>query len=305
MSSCYRAAAALGGDGQIDGRANVINVITVHWQTQKWVDVQLGYLERNVDLPFRVFASLNGIDDPDVWRRFHFAEDLPGTHYEKLNALGRLVVEQADPEDLVVFLDGDAFPVRPLFPWVADQVAGHRLIAVRRDENPGDREPHASFCATTASFWDEIGGDWSNYGRVLLRQLTEAGVDWLPMLRTNTKDLHPLWFGIYAHRVYHHGAGFRDRVSKVDERAQPGLVQARSGNTEGLGSLARAVVRDPASLRRLRPRHVARVGRAVTRPLHRARRRQVARRAEPVSDAMFARLASDPDFYRDLDDAVF
>jgi len=280
----------------------VINVITVHWQTKKWVDVQLGYLERNVDQPFRVFASLNGIDDPEVWRRFHFAEDLPGTHYEKLNALGRLVVDRSDPDDLVVFLDGDAFPVRALFPWLAEQVAEHRLVAVRRDENPGDHEPHASFCATNVGFWDEIGGDWSNYGRVLLRQLADAEVDWLPMLRTNTRDLHPLWFGVYGHRVYHHGAGFRDRVSKVDEHARPGLVRARRGNSPGLGSMARTVVSDPSSISRLRPHHVAQVGRALTRPLYRARRHQLAKAAEPLSDAMFSRLASDPEFYRDLDD---
>lgn len=280
----------------------MINVITVHWQTQKWVDVQLGYLEGNVDQPFRVFASLNGIDDPEVWRRFHFAEDLPGTHYEKLNALGRMVVDQADPADLVVFLDGDAFPVRPLFPWVATQVAEHRLVAVRRDENPGDHEPHASFCATTAGFWDEIGGDWSNYGRVLLRQLTDAEVDWLPMLRTNTHDLHPLWFGVYAHRVYHHGAGFRDRVSKVDEQAQPGLVKARPRAARSVGSLARELAQDPTRLRHLRPHHVATLGRALSKPLHTARRRHYANQAQPLSDQVFAHLASDPEFYREFDD---
>ena len=26
----------------------MINVITVHWQTPKWVEVQLAYLERNL-----------------------------------------------------------------------------------------------------------------------------------------------------------------------------------------------------------------------------------------------------------------
>ena len=48
----------------------MINVVTVHWQTPKWVEPQLGYLERNLDEPFRVFAALNGIEDRALWRRF-------------------------------------------------------------------------------------------------------------------------------------------------------------------------------------------------------------------------------------------
>ena len=280
----------------------MINVITVHWQTPKWIDVQLGYLERHVDQPVRVFASLNGIDGAEIWRRFFFADDLPGTHYEKLNALGAMVVDQAEADDLVVFLDGDAFPVRPLFPWLTQQVERHRLVAVRRDENAGDREPHASFCATTAGFWEEIGGDWNDYGRILRRRLDEAGVDWLPMLRTNTNDLHPLWFGVYAHRVYHHGAGFRDRVSRVDEAGDPALRRGRAAGAPDLGGLAREVGRHPSRLLRLRPHHVATLGRAVTKSAHSARRRQFAKQAEPLSDQVFERLSADPDFYRAFDD---
>ena len=30
----------------------VINFVTVHWQTTKWIDVQLDYLRRNVGTPF-------------------------------------------------------------------------------------------------------------------------------------------------------------------------------------------------------------------------------------------------------------
>jgi hypothetical protein len=281
----------------------MINIITVHWQTAKWIDPQLRYLERNVDQPFRIFASLNGIDDPAVWPRFFFAEDLPGTHYEKLNELGRIVVQQADPKDLVVFLDGDAFPVRPLFPWVAEQVEAHQLIAVRRDENAGDVEPHASFCATTAGFWDEIDGDWESYGRILNRKLAAADVDWLPMLRTNTHDIHPLWFGVYAHRLYHHGAGFRGRTSKVDESVAPSLEKARGRAGPGLNHLARMVAQDPSKLARLRPHHVATLARATMKPLYVARKRRFAKKAEPMSDQVFARLSSDPEFYREFDDA--
>ena len=29
------------------------------------------------------------------------------------------------------------------------------------------------------------------------------------MLRTNTKDIHPVFFGVYGDIAYHHGCGFR------------------------------------------------------------------------------------------------
>ena len=41
-------------------------------------------------------------------------------------------------------------------------------------------------------------------------------IDWYPMLRSNRRDLHPLWFGLYEDLIYHHGAGFRPPVSRAD-----------------------------------------------------------------------------------------
>jgi hypothetical protein len=55
-------------------------------------------------------------------------------------------------------------------------------------------------------------------GGNLLGILEGNGLDWHAMPRTNKKDLHPLWFGIYDDVVYHHGAGFRRMISRVDLR---------------------------------------------------------------------------------------
>src|SRR5580658_5726660 len=101
----------------------MINIVTVHWQTAKWVDAQLDFLARNVDAPFRVFASLNGVEDDAVARRFHFAADLPGSHPDKLNALAAEVSSCSAPSDILVFLDGDAFPIRPIVPWMAEALS--------------------------------------------------------------------------------------------------------------------------------------------------------------------------------------
>ena len=83
---------------------------------------------------------------------------------------------------------------------------------------------------TTVKFWKEIKGDWkagyqwqdsageyiTDVGGNLLGLLNKNNIKWLPMLRSNKKDLHKLWFGIYGDLVYHHGAGFRRPFSRSD-----------------------------------------------------------------------------------------
>ena len=114
-------------------------------------------------------------------------------HATKLNLLGDLIGFAAeDPSDLLVFVDGDAFPVAPIGPLVEERLERHRLIAVQRRENNRDIQPHPCFCVTTVGFWREIGGDWhrgyewpgpdgapvTDVGANLLEALERDGVDW-------------------------------------------------------------------------------------------------------------------------------
>src|SRR3954447_6024071 len=134
----------------------MLHVVTVHWNDAAWIEPQLRFLQRNAPAGHRVYASLNGID-PSFAEQFHYAADLEGMHAAKLNELALVVREQADPDDLLLFLDGDAFPIAPIDESLLD---GLPLAAVRRSENLGDRQPHPCFCLTTVGFWFDIEGDW-------------------------------------------------------------------------------------------------------------------------------------------------
>jgi hypothetical protein len=243
-----------------------------------------------------VYASLNGIDR--AWdERFFFAADLDGGHADKLNELAGIVAGQADPDDLLVFLDGDAFPIAPVGPGL---LGGTPLCAVRRDENLGDRQPHPSFCVTTVGFWTGIGGDWrrgyewtsatgervTDVGGNLLGILTETGTDWRPLLRTNAVDLDPLWFGIYGDVVYHHGAGFRPKLARhVDLQGRSAVRAERD----------RAWI--PASIPVL-----GRLERSLRyRVADRRHREDLARTADAgqqLSDEVFGWIVADDEFYR-------
>lgn len=201
----------------------MLHVITVHWLDDRWIEPQLRYLSRFAPSDTRVYAALNGID-PAHASRFHFGEDLQGTHPEKLNRLAEIAREDSSPDDLVLFLDGDAFPIAPV---TSEILGGEVLAAVRRDENLGEQQPHPCFCLTTMGWWFDVGADWrqgykwratngemiTDGGGNLLQLLRERDIPWRPLLRSNTWDLDPLLYAVYGDVVYHHGAGFRPPVT--------------------------------------------------------------------------------------------
>lgn len=273
----------------------MIHVATVHWHDERWIEPQLRYLDRFAG-EHHVYAAINGVD-PAFGKRFRFAADLEGSHPEKLNALAEIAREDARPDDLLLFLDGDAFPIAPLD---AGRLGGAPLTAVRRDENLGDRQPHPCFCLTTVGFWFEIGGDWrrghrwttdtgdevTDVGGNLLGILEAAGIAWRPLLRSNRTNLDPLWFGVYGDLAYHHGAGFRAPLARRDEL--PGRETVRSATATAvtpawvpmLGRAERS-----ARYRSAQRRH----RRAVERSVDEGRR---------LSDEVFGWIESDDEFYR-------
>ncbi len=291
----------------------MINIATVHWRSPKWIRVQLDYLERSIDAPFRVYGALNGIDDGALWDRFDFAEDMEGSHPEKLNALAEVISAKSDPSDVLIFLDGDAFPVQKLLPWLTDALARHPLVAVQRREILDDRRPHPCFSATTIGFWQEIAGDWGRAkwvapdGRVhddagskLMIELEGRGIEWQPLLRTNTRQVHPVWFAVYGHRVYHHGAGFRPPISRADiDKVYSGPW--RPMEQQSMGMLVTALRRRPSLVLEARPRHVRTVSQALSRTLVQTRTRWTVKQAEKKSDRVFGEILGDPSFYRRLD----
>lgn len=200
----------------------MLHIATVHFKSPRWIEIQKRYLERYISVPYTTWTSLQGID-PSYGVHFDHVIEQAGGHSGKLNHLATEITHQAEDDDLLMFLDGDAFPVAELMPTVEEGMAKAPLIAVRRSENSGDEQPHPCFCVTTVGTWRNLPGDWSegyrwtnedgsrptDVGGNLLRILELTQTPWVPLLRTNGFRLDPLFFAIYAGVVYHHGAGFR------------------------------------------------------------------------------------------------
>lgn len=275
----------------------MIHVATVHWRSARWIDIQARFLQRCLGDSHRVYAFLNEVPDEYSARFFYVSREKIKAHPTKLNLLCDVIRVAADPADLLLVLDGDAFPVAPIAPLVERRLPAHRLIAVQRYENEGELQPHPCFCLTTVGFWTEIGGDWhkghewrdlhgrpvTDVGGNLLARLESAGVDWYPLRRVNRVDLDPVFYGLYGDRelgplVYHHGAAFR-----------PGMERAHYRALDGSPVKASILGRQSPFWRLLGARHP-----------HKRRLMSLKSRKGEVGDELLRRAAQDEGFWRAL-----
>jgi hypothetical protein len=134
----------------------------------------------------------------------------------------------------------------------------------------------------------------------VLQGLEAAGVPWCPLTRSNTHDLHPLWFGVYGHYIYHHGAGSRPKWSVLDDRK---VFTDANLASPSLGSLTADLRNDPRRVLRARPRDLRVIPPATARTVSQIHRRVLLRAVNRQSDRVFARLKVDPAFYREFDDS--
>jgi hypothetical protein len=208
----------------------MIHIATVHWNTDKWISVQQYYLQKHIKSPYRVYAWLHNIACPPGCFYYTCSEPIV-SHAIKLNILADIIYFSSNRnDDILIFLDGDAFPIGDVELLIRQKLTQYKLLAVQRLENDGDIQPHPCFCATTVGFWQTIKGDWkegyrwqnkdgrwiSDIGGNLLKQLMDRGVDWYPLLRSNKKNLHPVFFAVYEGVIYHHGSGFRRTLTRFD-----------------------------------------------------------------------------------------
>lgn len=199
-----------------------INVATVHWKSRFFQDIQHRHICSNLS-DFRVWAFVDRMPDArsDDKGMYHFVGDSGQTnHLVKLDMLAEMVADKAEDEEALLFMDGDAWPIRPSQEFIEDGLKKFPVGAVVRLEN-GERYPHPSFLFTTVGFWKEAALSWKG-GEVdgkkydinfIMAVLKKRGQEWLRLSRTGGLADHPVFFSVYGDRVYHHGAGFRVPIS--------------------------------------------------------------------------------------------
>lgn len=218
----------------------MLYVASAHYGSPRWIEIQTSYLRKHISVPYQTWSSLEGID-PSYAVHFDRVVEQLGSHAGKLNHLAMEISQEAEDDDLLMFLDGDAFPIAELMPFINERLAKAPLLAVRRAENVNEPQPHPCFCVTTVGTWRALPGDWcsgptwldargkpgGDVGGNLLRRLELTNTPWIDVLRSNRRNLDPLYFGIYGETIYHHGAGFRTgELSGVHRALAPAPVSS-------------------------------------------------------------------------------
>jgi hypothetical protein len=218
----------------------MLYVATVHFRSPRWIEIQTSHLREHLRVPYQVWTSLDRID-PSYGSFFDRVLDQKGVHPGKLNHMAMEIAQEADRDDLIMFLDGDAFPIADPMPLIEDGLARGELVAVRRAEQVNEPQPHACFCVTTIGTWLKLPGDWTggptwpsarghratDVGGNLLRRLELTKTPWSEVLRSNRRNLDPLYYAIYGDVIYHHGAGFRTgELSPVHRDLAPSPLAA-------------------------------------------------------------------------------
>ena len=95
----------------------MIHVVTVHYMDDRWIGPQLRFLNRFLPAERTITGCLNGID-PRWAPCFDHSVDLEGeARRQARHALAKIVTDRgAAADDLLLFIDGDAFPIAPVTP---------------------------------------------------------------------------------------------------------------------------------------------------------------------------------------------
>jgi len=219
----------------------MIHIATSHWKMSTWIDIQLGYIKEFLPgCKTYLSATQNVIDKhgskftfaADINRRESFVYDsvagLRGSidHCERLNGLFDVIELSSNSDDIVLFLDVDAFPIAPCTDKLHELLDSFEFVSIC-----GCRESrlNPAFCACRVGSFKQIGASWrignyyyrlNDFGANRRVRLCDTGGGtaieirrlrkrWLQLHRCNRRNLHPVLFGIYGGLAYHNGMGLR------------------------------------------------------------------------------------------------
>ena len=219
--------------------SNMIHILTCHVYEDSWIDLQVDHFKKHTNLDYKIYSVYDCVSKEEFDNHKHkwnYAEQLvegeisletpdPLNHPFKLHHLVDVMAQQADLEnDWLVFIDGDAWPVSDNWAeYAIEKASKHKVCSIKRLENDGECRPTPIFFMCRPKFWIENNLTWypegtfyigdggrkvKDVGCKCMHQLNDLNVEWYPLLRSNKKNYHKLWFGIYDDIIYHHSKGF-------------------------------------------------------------------------------------------------
>jgi hypothetical protein len=153
--------------------------------------------------------------------------NVPNEHYLQMMYLyDKVTKDIAQPNDIVAFLDGDAFPI--CAGWVdklKKYMSEYNMACIYRYEDRGYQDvdgywpaPHLSFSAFNKRIKDiydlrwELTGD--HFAHTIVDKIRNNGLKVKELKRTNVYNAHNVMFGVYDDMIYHNGSGTRGLLGR-------------------------------------------------------------------------------------------
>ena len=206
----------------------IVSIFAPSDLNQKWYSLQKRFIAKTTRISYDYRIILNGADTTVFDSKDILLNN--GDNLGHSHALMQVVnYFRENPYDAYLILDSDCFPVWEGWHDVLleqMQKFGKRFAAPVRAENL-DAFPHPSAFFATAEGIRHPGLDFARHESVNLLgdKVVEVGgamqamnEHFLPLVRTNTLNVHPVAAGIYHHLFYHHGAGSRDFNFRILKR---------------------------------------------------------------------------------------
>jgi hypothetical protein len=207
----------------------MIRICSVHHKSDRFLGLQEKYFEKNTNEDYVLYIGYSEFNINDgSHKRININLTSSSIHHsDRLNYLFNSLKNDANDDDLLVFVDSDAFPISTNWvEYVKNKLKENPIVSVLRKENSAplsdclpEEHPHPCFFVTTVKFWREnsLYFDYKdNTGVNVLNFLRSNNLDFSKLVRSNTVNIHPLMFGVYDDIVYHHGAGNRPPYDGVD-----------------------------------------------------------------------------------------
>jgi hypothetical protein len=191
---------------------------------RKWFDIQWRFLTKTTANFYHVTFMSDGSQPVEFSdRTFIIPSDKPDniSHHAHVYGLERLLEyfrSRADDYDYFLFLDSDAFPIRPGWLELLSRrmTDGFEIAAAIRPENLETRL-HSSILLAKREALPHLSFEVGDAGIDLVGTIEKDVIipayqshrrnKAFPLLRSNRFSLHPLLCGIYYHVFYHNGCG--------------------------------------------------------------------------------------------------
>ena len=232
----------------------MLHILTLHLG-DKWIDIQKKQIERFISEPYKVYARLGDQPGLDGWKyekdvpsgKYIDTTVVYDKHKDKFDgaisgaqhwtySMGKLidyVLQNFEVKltDKILLLDSDAFPIAPLSDFLDEKLKQYPFVSAQEPMHEWDRDPlylipHPMFMAFEAKHI--IEDNLTDYLREIIKDKNDnwwgGTIEWLierkykyyALTRSNTVNLHPLYYAIYDDVIYHHWAGSRNMVTRPD-----------------------------------------------------------------------------------------